>query len=387
MTDSSPVATLIAGIPTTNRTLYHKIRFAVGDPTVVVAVTRGDATQTTLILRDIEMQRARERANVDQVACPADYRPASGLSGDREIATAQSTAELLSREGVGHVISDRTLPLIYVHELLQRGITIQCNPMLSIMERRAKDEQEISWLAEAQAATEATMCMACELVGRASVGTGGVLMHDGTPLTADRLRAMIDVDLLQRGYANPRSIVACGPQGADCHDYGTGELLTGHPVIVDIFPMNRETLYNGDCTRTVVHGEISDQLNSMHAAVVAAKAAAIAATRAGATGEAVHEATSAVITAHGYQMGLPGDDDPPEYCGMTHGTGHGIGLDVHEPPLLDAGSGNLVVGDCLTIEPGLYSKAIGGVRVEDMVVVEESGCRNLNQLPEGLEWK
>jgi Xaa-Pro aminopeptidase len=72
---------------------------------------------------------------------------------------------------------------------------------------------------------------------------------------------------------------------------------------------------------------------------------------------------------------------------MVHGTGHGIGLEVHEPPLLDAGVSDLLVaGDALTIEPGLYSKAIGGIRVEDMVIVTQEGCENLNQLPEGLAW-
>ncbi|MEM7232018.1 MAG: M24 family metallopeptidase, partial [Planctomycetota bacterium] len=67
-------------------------------------------------------------------------------------------------------------------------------------------------------------------------------------------------------------------------------------------------------------------------------------------------------------------------------TGHGIGLDVHEPPLLDRGGPELVLGDALTIEPGLYSKAVGGVRVEDMVIVTEDGCVNLNSLPETLDW-
>ena len=113
--------------------------------------------------------------------------------------------------------------------------------------------------------------------------------------------------------------------------------------------------------------------------MVAAKAAAAAACRAGVTGEAVHEATQAAITAHGYAVGLPGPDAPDTYCAITHGTGHGIGLDVHEPPLLDKGGPELVVGDAVTIEPGLYCKAIGGVRVEDMVIVTRDGCQNLNR--------
>jgi Xaa-Pro aminopeptidase len=224
-------------------------------------------------------------------------------------------------------------------------------------------------------------------VAGAAASADGVLMHEGEPLTAERLRAMVDVFLLERGYTNPPSIIAGGPEGGDCHNIGSGALRTGQPIIIDIFPCSRETLYNGDCTRTIVHGEIPDEIAKMHAVVVEAKAAAIGATRAGATGEAVHEATAQVITAHGHPMGLPPEDADDSYCGMVHGTGHGVGLDVHEPPLLDKGGPELVVGDILTIEPGLYSKAIGGVRVEDMVLVTASGCDNFDALPEGLIWK
>ena len=124
----------------------------------------------------------------------------------------------------------------------------------------------------------------------------------------------------------------------------------------------------------------------MHAAIVEAKAAATAATRADVTGEQVHEATLGVIHAHGFASGLPGQKDPPDRIAMTHGTGHGVGLDVHEPPLLDFGGPPLVKGDALTIEPGLYAPAIGGLRVEDMVIVTSSGTENLNTLPEGLTW-
>jgi Xaa-Pro aminopeptidase len=71
---------------------------------------------------------------------------------------------------------------------------------------------------------------------------------------------------------------------------------------------------------------------------------------------------------------------------MPHGTGHGIGLDVHEPPLIDVGGPELVEGDVLTIEPGLYCKAIGGIRIEDMVAVTKDGIENFNTLQTGLAW-
>jgi Xaa-Pro aminopeptidase len=125
----------------------------------------------------------------------------------------------------------------------------------------------------------------------------------------------------------------------------------------------------------------------MHAAVVDAKEAAVAAVRSGVTGEDVHHATREVMLARGYAMGLPSAGDADSYCAMTHGTGHGVGLNVHEPPLLDINGPPLVTGDALTIEPGLYRRDLGGVRVEDMVVVREDGCENLNSLYEGLDWR
>ena len=363
-------AVLMAGIPDSNASFFRRLRFSVGDPAALVEVpAEGSTRRSILILRDIEMQRARQHARADQVACPADFAPVDGLSGDRETATAQAVAECLRRHGVQRVMADRTLPLIYADAVRRAGIDVQCDPDLGILERRAKDAQEIDWLREAQRTTEGAMEMACRLVGCATARRDGVLLHDGQPLTSERLRVMLDHWLLDRGYVNPSSIIAGGPIGADCHHIGSGELRTGQPVIIDIFPQNRATRYWGDCTRTVVHGDIPDEVARMHAAVVDAKQAAVAATRPGATGEDVYRATRDVILARGYAMGLPTASDSDSYCAMTHGTGHGVGLDIHEPPLLDMKGPRLVVGDVVTIEPGLYRRDLGGVRVEDMVVL------------------
>lgn len=386
--DPATTARVMAGIPSVNNSLYHRIRFLVGDPAALIELPASrDGGGTILILRDIEMQRARQTARADRVACPADYAPGGGLSGDRETATAQAVAECLCRHGVQHAVADRTLPLLFADEIQRRGLSLQCDAQWGVLERRQKDSQEIQWLREAQQVTEQAVAMACEWVAGAEARRDGVLLFDSQPLTSERLRSAIDVWLLERGYANPTSIVAGGPQGGDCHELGSGVLRTEQPVIIDVFPRNRQTLYYGDCTRTVVHGQIPDEIARMHAAAVAAKQAAIAACRAGVTGQQVHEATSAAITAHGYRMGLPGESDSDDYCGMTHGTGHGVGLDVHEPPLLDRGGPELLVGDAVTVEPGLYCRRLGGVRVEDMVIVSGDGCENLNRIPEGLTWR
>jgi Xaa-Pro aminopeptidase len=364
--------------------LYRRVRFQVGDPAALVEIP---GQPTTLILRDIEMERARAHARADRIACPRDFAPVGGLSGDRETATAQSVGECLRRAGVEEVWTDRALPMIFAHYIGEAGVRVRCDPELGVLERRAKDAEEIEHLRAAQHVTEQAMEMACAMVAGAQAARDGTLTHDGETLTSERVRRAIDVFLLGCGFAGPPAIVAGGAQGSDCHHKGSGPLRTGEPVIIDIFPQDRSTLYNGDCTRTVVHGEVPDLVARMHAAVVEAKAAATAACEVGATGERVHGATSGVIRAKGFEMGLPPEGAPDTYVGMVHGTGHGVGLEVHEPPLLDTGGPALVRGDALTVEPGLYGRTVGGVRVEDMVIVTDDEPLNLNSLHEGLGWR
>ncbi|MCA9303565.1 MAG: aminopeptidase P family protein [Phycisphaerales bacterium] len=379
---------VMGGVPQTNLSLYHKVRFAVGDPVGYIQISMGRAMERIFILREIELERARKTAHADQCFGYSDFTPQGGLSGDREICAAQSIAECLRRKGITNVTVDRSLPMLFAHVLTNAGISVTCDPDLFVMDRRSKDATELAHLRAAQKLTEECMLYACTLIAKTSVGEDGVLIHDdGEVLTSERVRRMIDIFFLQRGASTPHgSIVAGGPIGADCHHRGQGPLRTREPIIIDIFPYITETHYNGDCTRTVVHGEIPEEVAKMHAAVVEAKHAAQEATKPGVTGEDIHRAAITVIQKHGYGVGIPDDDAPDTICNMVHGTGHGIGLDVHEPPLLDMNGPTIVAGDVITIEPGLYCKAIGGIRVEDMVAVTENGYENFNKLPEGLTW-
>jgi Xaa-Pro aminopeptidase len=384
--ETSRRAEVHAGIPAINMAMYRKIRFSVMDPAAVVEIpgAEGDR-ERVLIIRDIEVARARKEARANRVCCPADFTPPGGLSGDREIATAQSVAEFLRRSAVDAVVTDRSLPIVFAHFIEQVGIAVSCDPDLGVLERRAKTADEIAHLRDAQRVTEEAVRMACELIARADIGPDGALQIEGEVLTSEEVRTDVELFLREEGYDAPPSIIAGGPEGADCHDHGSGPLYTSQPIIVDIFPRNRDSLYNGDCTRTVVHGMVPPVVARMRDAVAAAKAAAIAAVRPGTTGEEIHGVTVRTLLAHGFDAGTP-DLLSPDRCVMVHGTGHGVGLEVHEPPLLDLGGPPLVVGDVVTIEPGLYSPAIGGVRLEDMVVVTEDGCENLGMLPEGLSW-
>jgi len=381
-------AVLTAGVPASNNNVYRRVRFSAFDQVAVIDLpaSAGGKGSTTVICRDIEMPRAREHARADRVACPADFAPAGGLSPDRDLATAQGVVEFLRREKIERVTAGRSLPLYYADMCAKAGIVVECDPMLGVLERRAKQPWEVDALREAQRVTEGAIEMACRLIGRASVRSDSVLMHEGSPLTSERVNMLIDLWLLERGFTSPGNIVAQAPHAFDCHHAGTGELRTGLPVIVDIFPRSKATLFNGDCTRTVLHGKIPAPVAAMHAAVKEAKAASIAATRAGVTGEAVHLAGMAVIERHGFKRALAPENAPTDFCSMQHGTGHGIGLDLKEPPLIEMGAPALVPGDAVTIEPGLYHKTHGGLRIEDMVIVREGGCENLNRLPDGLTW-
>ncbi len=378
-----------AGIPATSAALYHKIRFSVGDPAALItlSVTGSDDRRRILIIRDIELDRARRHARADEFFSPADFTPSSGLSGDREVATAQAVAECVRRMGATCVEVERSTPAIYWHQFEAAGLRVTCDPSAGVADRRAKDGQEVESLRQCQRDTEAAVQMACQTIASAAVREDGVLLNAGKPLTSQRVREAVDVFLLRRGYINPESIIAGGAMGADCHEHGSGDLRTCEPVIVDIFPRNRKSLYNGDCTRTVVHGAVHTELLRMHTAVVAAKRAAIAAIRPGVTGEAIHETTCRVIREHGFAMGIPSSEETWAQARMTHGTGHGVGLEVHEPPLLAHKGAELVIGDVVTVEPGLYQPGLGGVRVEDMVVVTATGCENFGQLQEGLDWR
>lgn len=373
-------AFLLAGVPADNATLFLKVGLAAGDPAAWISV----AGKSIVIVRDIEKDRAQAIGAADHYACPADYAPASGLDADRATATAQAVAEYLSRQGIQRVCTDRSLPFVFAWHVMQLGISLDYNAKLGVLDRRVKNVEQHAALARAQEMTEQAMEMACGLIARSEAQSDGTLCHDGAPLTSERVKAEIARFLLDRGFSMGHgAIVATAPDVADCHHSGTGPLKTGVPVVVDIFPRDMSSRFWGDCTRTVVHGTPSDTVVAMHQAVLSAKAAATACLLPGNSAAAVHQAAIDVLEQQGYQQSRGQVSDEPT---IQHGTGHGIGLELHEPILLDEGGGPLLTGEVFTVEPGLYGRRDGGVRVEDMLVVTEDGPRNLNQLHEGLDW-
>jgi Xaa-Pro aminopeptidase len=269
------------------------------------------------------------------------------------------------------------LPVLYADYLRSENVSLQIDPQLYRDERRQKTAAEVEGIEEAQRATERAVRHAIELLSQ-SDERDGVLHFAGIPLTSERLRAEIEVALTRDGMDSAASpIVAGGPGAADPHWLGSGPLRAGEAIVLDVFPRSKRTRYFADMTRTVVKGNPREELKAMYQAVLRAQEAAFGEIRAGANGRDVHAAVEAVFEEEGFSA-----DDGPRYI---HGTGHGIGLEIHEAPVLGAVDLELKEGDVVTVEPGLYDPKLGAVRIEDLVVVTRDGYRNLTEFPKQFE--
>jgi Xaa-Pro aminopeptidase len=273
-------------------------------------------------------------------------------------------------------------PLRTADGLRNRDVTVAADRESALTEVRAsKTEAEIEDIRTAQRANEAAMARAEELLAETSVDGEGRLVRGGDPLTSERVTEAIEVTLLRHGCALDETIVACGRDAADPHDRGSGPLLADEPIIVDIFPRSKATRYHSDMTRTFLRGEPGGTVREWYDLTAEAKEAALAAVEPGVTGEEVHAAVCDVYE----DAGLPTlRSDEQTETGFIHSTGHGVGLDVHELPRVGPGGGELRPGHVITVEPGLYDPDVGGVRIEDIVVVTGDGYENLVDYPEEL---
>src|SRR5262249_22089355 len=151
----------------------------------------------------------------------------------------------------------------------------------------------------------------------------------------------------------------------------------GEPVLIDLFPRDRESACFADLTRTYVVGEPPAELVEYHRLCREALDRAIAGIRAGVSGADLHRETCELFEAHGYPTQLSKPPGEVLEDGFFHALGHGVGLEVHEEPGLGRVGADLVAGDVVAVEPGLYRSGYGGCRLEDVVLVTDDGCENL----------
>jgi Xaa-Pro aminopeptidase len=291
-------------------------------------------------------------------------------------------AAFLEDHDVDSIAVPQNFPTGTADGLREHGLAVTVEREGIVTDIRAtKTEWEIDQIRASQRANEAAMARAEELIATADV-EDGLLVHDGEALTSERVTEEIEITLLRHGCALDETIVACGADGADPHDRGSGPLEPGELIVIDIFPRDKETGYFADMTRTFARGDPGEEARRRYEVTREAYEAALESVAAGVTGADVHGAACDVIEDAGYETLR---SDPNTETGFIHSTGHGVGLDIHEEPSVSPSGGELEAGHVISIEPGIYDPAVGGVRIEDLIAVTEDGYENLTEYRIGLE--
>jgi Xaa-Pro aminopeptidase len=276
-----------------------------------------------------------------------------------------------------------TFPLDLADWLRANGIEVTADRELFADRRRRKTAAEIAGLRRAQRACEAALDVAREMLRNASVN--GTLVLDGAPLTSERIKAEVERVFSEHGAYADEFIVAHGAQTAVGHEGGHGPILPGEPITFDLFPKDRESGVYTDMTRTYVVGEISDELREWHTLCKEALDRVVAAVKPGVNGRALFEIPCELFAEHGYPTQLTKAPGEVLQDGFFHSLGHGVGLEVHERPSLGRAGDDLVPGDVIALEPGLYRQGFGGVRLEDIAIVTDDGVEVVTQYPYDLE--
>lgn len=369
-------ALLVIGASEQHADLYYATRFRAPDPFVFV----WKPGEKILMASDLELDRARAQAAVDRVVALSGYERQLEEKGCQQPGADQVLLALLSDLQVEQLLVPADFPLGRAESLRQAGLRLQVASSPLFPQRQIKTAEEVEAIHQAQRVAEQGMEAAVEAIRRADI-RDGVLYDDGQPLTSERVRRLIHLTLLEQDCVAQHTIVAGGDQGCDPHQEGHGPLRAGQTIIIDIFPQASATGYFGDITRTVVRGPAPEAVRKLYQTVLRGQELALEKIRAGTDGRQLHEQLLQLFTDAGYATG----EQDGRLQGFFHGTGHGVGLEIHEAPRIGKRGDVLQAGQVVTVEPGLYYPGLGGVRIEDTVVVRGSGCENLTSFPKVLE--
>ncbi|MBF0157279.1 MAG: aminopeptidase P family protein [Magnetococcales bacterium] len=362
--------------------LYYATGLFAPDPFLFFRDREG---RSHVVISSLEIDRARRVARVDEVHDWSDLRTACRRHDPENTDPSETDLTLffLQRQGVKQVTVPHAFPHGLARHLQEIGIEVLVEDGPFWPERAIKRDTEVTAITEALRITGQGMAAGIALIRAATIGEDGWLRRsDGQHLTSEDVRGEINATLVRAGARPEHTIVAGGDQGADPHEEGSGPLPAHRGIILDVFPRVERSGYWGDMTRTVCRGRAPERLKSAWEAVRQGQEVAFSRIRAGASGAQVHQA----VTDHLTQAGFPtGPTTDGRQGGFFHGTGHGLGLEIHEAPRIGKRDQTLEAGHVVTVEPGLYYPDLGGVRLEDVVVVTRDGCRNLTDFPKVLE--
>ncbi len=375
MATKPELARLIVAPSDTDADMLYATRIFIGDPFIFLQQNG----KRTLVLSDLEIDRAKRNAKADEFVMFSQLEREVQGKAKKAPPYEKVVAHFLTKRGVKRAKVPANFPLGFANEIKRRGITLETSNGLFWPAREKKTAEEIRLLERALRITETGMKRGMEILKASTVGAGKKLKWSGKTLTSEILRAEIDSAILRAGGVPTSTIVAGGDQACDPHERGFGPLQANSLIIFDIFPRDAKTGYWGDMTRTVVRGRASDQQRKLWEAVKAGQALALKRIKAGVDGMSIHQAITELFNDRGF----PTEVRNGRRVGFFHGTGHGLGLEIHEYPRLQKVV--LKAGQCLTVEPGLYYPGIGAARIEDVVIVQKDGCHILSKFPKQLE--
>jgi Xaa-Pro aminopeptidase len=373
---------LIIGDTVRNPEMRHEVPLGIPDPFVyaeldgrrVVVVNSMEAVRVEALGTGLEV-RPTEEFGVDEIR-------RSGV--DPIEAMRQLNVRVVQGLGIGQATVPRGFPLGYADALREAGVELTVDQQLFDDRRRRKSEHELAGIRRAQKAAEAGIAVAREALSRAERANGGLRL-DGESLTCELLKEQIQTEFLRHGALAEEMIVSHGPQTAVGHDMGSGPIGADDVVLLDLFPVDLESACYADITRTFAIGDVPGEIREWHALCREALDLAAAEVRPGAHGRAIHVLVSEFFAERGFPTQLTKAEGQVLLDGFYHGLGHGVGLEVHEPPGLTMLGHELVAGDVITLEPGLYRNGFGGVRVEDLVLVTDDGYERLTDCPYELD--
>jgi len=365
---------LIVAASETDPDMLYATKFWAPDPFIFLERNG----KRTLVLSDLEIDRGRKQAEADEfVSFNQLEREVQGKS-KKTPPYEKILAHFLRKRGVRSTIVPANFPLGYAQELAANKIRVQAANGLFWPEREAKSENEVEMIGRALRITEKGLKRAIEVLKASKPGPGKRLRWNGKTLTSEMLRAEIDSTILRAGGIPTGTIVAGGDQACDPHERGFGPLCADSLIILDVFPRDAKTGYFGDMTRTVLRGRASEAQRKLWEAVKAGQALALKNIKAGVDGMTIHKAIQELFAKRSF----PTEVRKGKNVGFFHGTGHGLGLEIHEHPRLQKVT--LKDRQVLTVEPGLYYPGLGGARQEDVVVVTKIGCKILSRFPKQL---
>ena len=356
--------------------LFYATHFLVGDPMIYIE----HGGRKILLVSDLEYGRAQDEADVDEIHATAPLEAKLRSDGKTPRLTSIADLFLRSQGGAQKLCVPASMPFGQARQLRELGYELDCREDPIFPETWLKKPEEVEHIANSQKAGEQAMDFVIETL-RSSDISSGLLYHEGEVLTSEWLRREAHKLLLDADCQAVSTIIAAGDQCCDPHNRGSGPIPANQTIIIDIFPQSVVTRYWGDMTRTVVRGKASDEVKKLYQDVFDAQQGAIDSIRDGACGKQIHQDIVDLFEARGNKT----EKRDGRMVGFFHGTGHGVGLDIHENPRLGRIGHELKTGHVITIEPGLYYPGTGGVRLEDLVVVTADGHRNLTSYPKELE--